>query len=706
MTLPKLVSHPKGIVLAEAIWYWPRVVDIGPADFELVKQHGYTHIKIDFWWHSLEPEEGVLETDGLVRILDLAAKEDVPVILNLFGAPDPAAPQWAYEKFPDAWFTDDRGQRYGPCDGHLVMAGMGAYPGLCWDSPQVRQAAESFFIRLVDAVKDHPSLVAWNVWAEPLTEPARTWGPERKFCYCRHTQRAFREWLMRKYETIDGLNAAWGTTYNHWGQVTPPGPPKRHHLPWMEWKTFLVDRIAANMAWRSEIFRRQDPNHPISGYPMTFSGGDAVPFDMDDWKLQAPLDSYGVSFYQAFHFPGAEVDLPGWMNHFDGIRSACEPTKQGQYILGENQVSQVLERVQTPPWQMRLSRLTALACGASAIWDWCLRLPYPSAWWASFGLARPDGTPGPWAGEIKRVNNLMNKIAEHWDMPRVHSRVAILFDPQTFYFCEAHGRLDLIKDSTRGFYDLAWDCSAPVDYVHASFITPEALAKYETLFIPYQPTLTREMARVLKEYVAQGGNVVTEAGFGYQKELGWAVSQVPHEMQEVFGCRTQGLFAEENPEIPVENGVLRGARYWEYYEPISGEVLGRHPDGSAAIVRNRYGEGTALVIGALVGGAYHRNRDPQLRQFLSAYVASEVAVENVAARALFAARLVHCREHDVLFLLNCGQSPETPVVRLEKAYATGTSIETGKAVDFRGNTISVEVPPRDVQVLLLEEVGK
>jgi beta-galactosidase GanA len=436
---------------------------------------------------------------------------------------------------------------------------------------------------------------------------------------------------------------------------------------------------------------------------MTFSGSDAASFDMDDWKLQEPLDRYGVSFYQAFHFPGTEADLPGWMNHFDGIRSACERTKQGQYFLGENQVSQVLEITQTPAWQMRMSRLAALACGASAIWDWCLRLPYPGAWWASFGLARPDGTPGPWAGEIKRVNALIGKISPYWEMPRVHSRVAILFDPQSHYFCDALEKPGLMKESTRGFYKIAWDCGAPADFVHANFITPEILAKYKTLFIPYQPTISRETARILQEYVAGGGNIVTEAGFGYQKEHGWAADRVPYEMQEVFGCQTQGLFAQGNPEIQVGNGVLRGVRYWEYYEPTTGEVIGRHQDGSAGIVQNNYGKGTALIIGTLVGGEYHKSRDPQLRQFLSAYISSEVAVENTTAQASFAARLVHCREQDILFLLNCGQSPEAPVVRLEKNYSTAQNIETGEVFKIAENKLSAAVPPRDALVLLLED---
>jgi hypothetical protein len=108
----------------------------------------------------------------------------------------------------------------------------------------------------------------------------------------------------------------------------------------------------------------------------------------------------------------------------------------------------------------------------------------------------------------------------------------------------------------------------------------------------------------------------------------------------------------------------------------------------------------------LVGGAYHKSRDPQLRQFLSAYISSEVAVENIAAQASFAARLVHCQNKDILFLLNCGQASEAPVVRLEKGYATGMNIETGKVSGFQGNAISVEVPLRDAQVLLLEEAGK
>ena len=284
---------------------------------------------------------------------------------------------------------------------------------------------------------------------------------------------------------------------------------------------------------------------------------------------------------------------------------------------------------------MRLSRLAALACGASAIWDWCLRLPYPGAWWASFGLARPDGTPGPWASEIKRAHALINKISEYWEMPRVHSRMAILFDPQTYYFCDAHGRLDLIKDSIRGFYKIAWDSSAPVDFVHAEFITPETLAKYKTLFIPYQPTISRKTAEILKEYVKQGGNLVTEAGFGYQKELGWAADSVPYEMQEVLGCQTQGIFEQGKPEIYTESGVLRGLRFWEYYEPTTGNVIGHHPDGSAGIIRSGYGKGSAMIIGTLVGGEYYKSHDPRLRQFLSTYISSEVTVENITARSQF-----------------------------------------------------------------------
>ena len=736
MGSPKALSVQKGIVLAGAIWYWPKVVQVGPADFQLARQHGYTHMKVDCFWQSLEPVEGVLEVDGLVQILDLAAKEGMPIILNLFGAPEPAAPHWAYEKFPDARFTDDRGQSHGPRDG-MGLGGAGTYPGLCWDSPQVRQATESFFVRLIGALKGHRGLAAWNVWAEPATEPARLLGAGRKFCYCQHTQQAFREWMMRKYGTVEAVNAAWGSTYTQWRQISPPGPPIQHHAWWAAWKTFLADRLAANMAWRSEIFRREDPTRPISAYTMDFSGFAAAGLDMDDWKLQEPLDRYGVSFYQKFHFPGVEADPAGWMSHFDGIRSACERTKQGQYLLGENQSAPVHKAVQTPAWQTRLSRLAALACGASAIWDWCLRLPYPGAWWASFGLARPDGRAlGPWAGEIKRVNGLIGKIAEYWEMPRIHSRVAILFDPQSHYFCDALEAPGLMKESTRGFYEIAWDCNAPADFVHADFITPETLARYKTLFIPYQPTVTREMARILREYVAQGGNIVTEAGFGHHRDHGWAADQIPYEMQEVFGCRTQGLFVEENPQIQIENGVLRGVRYWETYEPTmrmggmrgmstslaslaSGEVLGRHQDGSAGIVRNHYGKGTALIIGSLVGGAYHQSRDLNLRRFLSAYVASDVAVENLSPQAIadggdegdeyipfipcirLAARLVHCREHDVLFLMNFAPEAERPTIRLEQGYATARNIETGEVFEIAQNRLSAAVPPRDALVLLL-----
>jgi len=703
MVFPMLHSMTKGIVLAIAIWYWPNVVDIGPADFKLVKEHGYTHMKVDFWWHSLEPEQDKFEIDGLKKILVQAEKEGVQIILNLFGAPEPAAPHWAYEKFPDAWFTDHLGHRYGPSDGHLVLAGTGAYPGLCWDSPEVRQAAEKFFVHLIDELKYHRALAAWNIWAEPLTEPARTWGPDRKFCYCKHTQQAFREWLMRKFGSIDGLNAAWGTTYTAWRQVNPPVSPKRHHTPWMAWKTFLADRIAANMAWKYEIFKKHDPKHPICAYGQTFSGNNPATWDQDDWKMQQPLDSYGVSFYQAFHFSGTEVDPSSWMNHLDGIRSACEQTRQGQFFLGENQVSQVDEISQTPTWQMHMSRLAALSCGASGIWDWCLRLPYPGSWWASFGLARPDGTLGSWAEDIQRINALIGKISEHWEMPRVHSRVAIWFDPQTFYFCDAQKKLDLIKDSIQGFYKIAWDLNAPMDFVHADFITPETLAKYKTLLIPYQPTMTRETARILKEYVRGGGNIITEAGFGRQQEHGWAASQIPYEMQDVFGCKTEGIFSEENPVLRIGNARLHGTRFREFYEPTSGKVIGRHSDGSAAIIQTKYGNGTALIIGTLVGIEYCKSRNAELRKFFSPYISSEVVIENVLDYTGFSARIIHCRNNDILFLMNFSSVAENPLVKLERNYSSARNIDTGEVFTIGGSVLSAEVPPREALVLLLED---
>ena len=73
--------------------------------------------------------------------------------------------------------------------------------------------------RLVERFAKHSSVIGWQIDNEYC-------GPHDQHDY---THEAFREWLKRKYGTIEALNNAWGcqfwnTFYDNWQQVMlPPG---------------------------------------------------------------------------------------------------------------------------------------------------------------------------------------------------------------------------------------------------------------------------------------------------------------------------------------------------------------------------------------------------------------------------------------------------------------------------------------------------
>jgi len=103
---------------------------------------------------------------------------------------------------------------------------------MCYDGPRTRQAIDRFVSRVVEAFKDHEALTEWDIWSEP----------GKNACQCPHTIAAFREWLVEKYHTLQGLNKAWGMPYVDWNEVVPPASPGSWHPIWIDWM-YSYDRI-------------------------------------------------------------------------------------------------------------------------------------------------------------------------------------------------------------------------------------------------------------------------------------------------------------------------------------------------------------------------------------------------------------------------------------------------------------------------------
>ena len=254
-----------------------------------------------------------------------------------------------------------------------------------------------------------------------------------------------------------------------------------------------------------------------------------------------------------------------------------------------------------------------------------------------------------------------------------------------------------------GFFALALDLNVSIDFLHDKFLTLEELSGYKTLLVPTKPIIGERTAGLLRDYVKQGGTIVVESRLGRFKGNGYVCGDPPHGLQDVFGCKTVAIFREDNVKIGLKDGVLEGRYEWEYYEPTTGEVLGRNEkNGSPAVIRSTYGKGSTLLIGTNIGQEYSITRNEAMRKFLSPYLTSEMSVENIVSPTTFSVRLVHCKEKDVLFLMNFGDNHEKPTVRMEQAYARIQDIETDEILGTAVKDISIKVPPKTAKILLLD----
>ncbi len=683
-------------------------------DFKLIKECGLEYIRIWVPWNDVERKEGVYQTDRYERMLGLANQTSLKVIANLFLE---TAPYWAFEKFKDGQYRDRLNHTVGP--GQFACYPGGGWPGLCFDHPGARQAAENFILKIVKVLKGCAAFALWDIWNEPLTEAVRggggTWSEGMiieppKYCYCQYTKEAFRKWLREKYGEIEKLNTAWGTTYAEWELVNAPSFP-RVATSWTDWKIFLMDRLAEQAKWKTDTVKSLDANHPVILHSPSFCGGPTTPeqFDVDDWRLQAQVDGYGVSFYPTIWFTPLKPDPAGWMYVFDGTRSACKRSKRGQYHLGEMQCTQsagVFMAVETPIWQLWLAHMATLACANSGIiyWQWRPEELGPEA--SFYGLVGTDGIPKAGAKLAKKFSELLKKISRYWEIPQVKSKVAILFDPKIYFHCfaDGRGREGLVRESLEGFYKLCWDLDVPVDIIHEEFLSINELSSYESLIMPFPLQIQEKTAKLLKQYVQKGGKIIAEAYLGRFKDLGWAAEKVPcYGLDEVFGCRVIDAYAQEKVEIKTDDTTLYGGILKEMYEPMDhGRVIGRHNRNEIAIVQSSYGEGSTLLIGTLLGREYNKNRNVQTRKFIFPYIKSELVVNNVSSPTCFSGRLVHCQEVDFLFLLNFGDSLERPKIHLPQSYSKVKNVESEELLKLKDLNLNLEIPPRKAKIILLE----
>jgi beta-galactosidase len=688
-----------------------------------IKSLGFNSVKTWVDWASAEPERGRYRLDALDQLLTLTDEIGLRVIVQIY---TDAAPDWLGKRYPDSSFVTDQGAR-------ITSQ---ASPGYCLDHAGVRADMVAFIGAASSAAARHSSFYGVDVWSEPHVVNWVWFNAPAEFCYCPSTQARFRDWLKRKYRSLDAVNAAWYRTFSSWEEVEAPRfGTILSYTDLIDWKTFIASKLEEDLKTKADASGSRGPR-PVSSHsdapaimlsPLSGFG------NPDDWWMTRSVDYYGTSIYPkhaAAATPWSPVRLTSAL---DGIRSAAGD--RGWWI-GELQAGQGATgvRVASPVTgaDLRLWGWAAISRGARAI-SYYAWYPMSSGYESNgYGMIELDGTitdrariAGEFAGVVGRNASLFAPLQPH------PSKVAILYNRLSYLVggnTVAPGTV--VRNSMLGIYRALFEQNIQVDFIHPDDIVAGRASRYAAIYLSYPLMLQQPVAEALKAYVRGGGTLISEARPAWNDERGMANTRIPGSgLDQTFGARERELRSADSvsftmesnldgPLAPVAGGTFNGVGFAEHLEVVNNgaRVLARFPDdagrpGDPAIVMSQQGSGRAILIGTFPSAAFEQDPEKMRRtgEFLQRLVATagitpEIRIDGGAGRV--EARFLESSNAMVLIAINHGDTAERVTFKFapDVPEAIWQNMETGSAVNFvqgpDGPTYSHAFGARDVMVLV------
>jgi beta-galactosidase len=700
------------------------------ADLQKIKDLGFNTVKCWVDWATAEPAPGQYDLRHLRQILELADELGLRVNIQVYVD---SAPDWVGVQYPDARFVANSG----------YVVDSQASPGFCFDHPQVRQRVLSFYAALAREAQKHRSFYGWDLWSEPhiINWASMRFLTAPEFCYCPNTSRRFRNWMQKKYGTLEAVNRAWYRGFTDWSQLEPPRfSTILSYSDYIDWRYFLLDKLAEDLRAKAEAVLKEAPRGVVSSHsasPSIVTSPLAGNGNPDDWKMARVIQYWGLSSYPKHSTP-VGLDPVAHGARLDFARSAGYRFSDG-FVLGEFQAGfgTVGLRVGAPVTSGDLTNWawSALARGAKGL-NFYAFYPMSSGYESGgFGLIHLDGRI---TERAKVLGSIAKTVSAHGELflkarpPK--AQVAILYNPLAYMVggprrLPAAGAQDeyegVERDSWMGMYRALFPENVPIDYVHADDIAENGISGYKLLYVPYPIMMSEGTARAIMRFIQEGGCVAAEARTAWNDARGYATATIPgFGLDKIFGVReivvtpvqrTALIVKSKNAAIPLlqPEARLPGFIYQEALEVEGpGQVLAAFEDGSPAIVASTHGKGKTVYVGSYLSLAYERTRDVQLRRFFQGLLDWAGVERPVSASPGVEVRYLEGPGYTLDFILNDGEKDLPAEVRLRPPFPTPSvrNLVTGEAVSYRQEgsrlVLTKTLPAQGAWVLEIRERGR
>ena len=455
----------------------------------------------------------------------------------------------------------------------------------------------------------------------------------------------FKEWVRNKYNTIDDLARAWnqyeiGITsdpYQSWEDFE-----NDDHITAIPGSEVIVPKVGREYGKVSDVLRfkadmrNEDIHKFVKGHhpeqPVRAGGemGLFLPFasratDMEGIAEQmTDRGSFYPSIHLAWHFEETEYEVTrniymqssittdwfkgGWAStwestggpqQFSGGKGWDRKGQEGTpgYTVDEGTITQLL--------------LSYMAGGLRGVGLWAWN--YRRAGWESgeYALLNRQNEPGPRAIKAGKIAQAANRYRDElWDA-RKEPTVGVLvnWDNETIWAAVAGPGRTHFKhypiQARIGISRALINANIPWEHVTPDDLRKGLSGRYKVIYMPAQAAINTDLFPILDEYVRNGGRLVIDAPGGWWDETGRVLETgkgTPFE--KIFGASIADFQYSNNVPERIKDHQLSG--FLMDITPHTAEVIETFRSGKPAATLNRYGKGTALILGADVSFSMKR----------------------------------------------------------------------------------------------------
>lgn len=271
--------------------HWP--ADLWAEDARRMAELGLSWVRIgEFAWSRIEPEPGRFDWAWLDSAVETLGAAGLRIVMC---TPTATPPKWLVDRHPDILAVDADGR----------PRGFGSRRHYDFSSETYRRECARITEAVARRYGTHPAVGAWQTDNEFGCH-------DTTVSYSPVAARAFREWLARRYQSVEALNRAWGAVfwsqeYRSFDEVAPPNLTVTEANPShrLDYLRFASEAVARFNRLQTDIIRRLSPGrdvtHNFMGFYTEFDHF-AVGRDLDF----ASWDSYPLGFLEQFWFSEAE----------------------------------------------------------------------------------------------------------------------------------------------------------------------------------------------------------------------------------------------------------------------------------------------------------------------------------------------------------------------------------------------------------------